>query len=135
MLLGGCDDPHTDDPCECVEAIAAEDDRSPDAVLGWTDRVRGCFADDQAVFAEQAEACLPRDLGPDDANGLSLVARYTCSDVCPDAGGVTIAYAGIGESNCCDEGGQPGFDPAFGGFLGCFPPQEPNAIVASCDES
>lgn len=77
--------------------------------------MRDCFAEDQAEFAEQAEACLPRDLGP-------------------DAGGVTIAYAGIGESNCCDEGGQPGFDPAFGGFLGCFPPQEPNAIVAACEE-
>lgn len=53
--------------------------------------------------------------------GYALELSYVCSDVCPDAGGLSLSYTGVAESQCCGIGGEPSYDPAWGGYLGCSP--------------
>jgi hypothetical protein len=64
----------------------------------------------------------PITLGRYSKNGIVLVERYFCSDVCPDAGGVSIYFENItSEEQCSAIGGRPIINPAWRSFSGCAP--------------
>lgn len=64
----------------------------------------------------------PKVLGVYSKNGINLIERYFCSDVCPDAGGVSIVFEGIGSKEKCEEvGGKVLIDFAWKGYRGCEP--------------
>lgn len=55
-------------------------------------------------------------------NGQVLYRTFYCSDVCPNYGGYLLIYKGINSEEECDEiGGESKYDPAWGGYKGCFP--------------
>jgi hypothetical protein len=87
--------------------------------------VPACFAvGDPAELARQG-ACLPLELGRDPRNTRVVEVVYHCSDVCPANGRIVLRYAGADERECCAIGGHPRRDPAWGGFVGCEPPEVP----------
>jgi hypothetical protein len=64
----------------------------------------------------------PIVLGPFSENGLILIERYFCSDVCPDYGGVSIVFQNItSREECAKVGGKDLIDAAWGGYVGCAP--------------
>lgn len=64
----------------------------------------------------------PIVLGPYYKDGLILIERYFCSDVCPDYGGVSIVYQNItSKEDCAKVGGKDLIDPAWHGYIGCAP--------------
>jgi hypothetical protein len=64
----------------------------------------------------------PKVIGNYSKNGLTIIERYFCSDVCPDYGRVSIIYANITSKEECKEvGGFDIIDPAWGGYVGCSP--------------
>ncbi|NCO97011.1 MAG: hypothetical protein COZ04_02045 [Candidatus Aenigmarchaeota archaeon CG_4_10_14_3_um_filter_37_21] len=64
----------------------------------------------------------PKTLGLYSKNGLKLIEGYFCSDVCPDYGGVWIAFENINSKEKCAEiGGKDLVDHAWGGYIGCAP--------------
>jgi len=71
----------------------------------------------------------PIVLGTYSENGLTLIEEYFCSDVCPDAGGVTIVFQDItSKEECAKAGGKDLIDPAWGGYIGCAPIIRSNSI-------
>jgi hypothetical protein len=55
-------------------------------------------------------------------DGRLIIYQYTCSDVCPDAGGWHKEYFGVDSKEECEQiGGDPFIDPAWGAYLGCIP--------------
>ena len=77
-----------------------------------------CFGRaDPKKRAEQGR-CLPLSLGVDARNGKVVKVVYSCSDVCPDYGGIGVAYANTSQKDCCAIGGYPG-------QRGCTPPEIP----------
>jgi hypothetical protein len=78
-----------------------------------------CFK--RADVVRQAADCLPLQAGTDIQRRKELVFVYSCSDVCPDQGGVWLAYANVSAEECCKLEGQP--FPAWGGYGGCSPPE------------
>jgi hypothetical protein len=136
--VAGCVDDGTPDPgdpalerCACVEDLAAEA-LTPDAIAALPDQIGACLRDDPAELEADAEACLPVTLGVDARNDLDVVVSYYCSDVCPDAGGIHVAYASVAEDECCAAGGVPNYDFAWGGYVGCFPPETPGGEPEAC---
>jgi hypothetical protein len=87
--------------------------------------IEECFSTRDTRLLWDQGACLPLDVGVDRRNGRNIELRYHCSDVCPDQGGVGIFYAGVAKEDCCSIGGYPRFDPAWGGYRGCTPPEVP----------
>jgi hypothetical protein len=64
----------------------------------------------------------PATLGIYSKNGLTLIEAYSCSDLCPDAGGVSILFENItSEEQCAAIGGKIIIDPAWHVFRGCAP--------------
>ena len=64
----------------------------------------------------------PIVLGTYSENSLILVEGYSCSDVCPDYGGVSIVFKDIkSKEDCAKVGGKDLIDPAWGGYIGCAP--------------
>ena len=59
-------------------------------------------------------------------NGHLLVKQYHCSDVCPGYGGWFVVYSRIDNKEECDRiGGKTIIDPAWKGFWGCSPIDDP----------
>ena len=105
---------------ECLSKYAF-DELDESALRQLSVGLKECFARDARLREEQA-TCLPIELGRDRASGLPVVARYFCSDICPDQGGVFLTLKGkLGKAACCKLGGAPFIDPAFGGYRGCMP--------------
>jgi len=85
--------------------------------------------DEERDPRRQQDACLPLTLGNDARNGKAIEVSYHCSDVCPNQGGILVRYAGnISEEECCKHDGYPRHDFAFGGYLGCAPPETPRPV-------
>lgn len=64
----------------------------------------------------------PIVLGPYSENGLVLVEKYFCSDLCPDNARVVVVFRDItSQKECARVGGRDLIDPAWGGYLGCAP--------------
>ena len=64
----------------------------------------------------------PIILGTYSKNGLTLVEKYYCSDLCPDAGSVSILFENItSEEQCAAISGKIIIDPAWKAFIGCSP--------------
>lgn len=64
----------------------------------------------------------PIVLGIYSENGLVLIEKYFCSDLCPENGGVSIVFQGINsKKECAKIDGQDLIDPAWGGYIGCAP--------------
>ncbi|MFH1589832.1 MAG: hypothetical protein ABIB43_04665 [archaeon] len=76
----------------------------------------------------------PKTLGMYDKNGLTLIEQYSCSDVCPDAGGVSIVYKDVDETKCNEIGGVVSIDPAWGGYRGCSPQILSLHYLGDCEE-
>ena len=67
----------------------------------------------------------PRILGTYSRNGLTLVERYFCSDVCPAYGRVSIVFENItSKEKCAEADGRDLIDLAWGGYMGCAPKLE-----------
>lgn len=90
-----------------------------------------CFGG-SASSLESSASDLPIDVGTDARNGLTLEVFYSCSDVCPDAGWVGIRYKDVIEESCCSSGGIPGYDFAFGSYIGCAPPEATFGDIKPC---
>jgi hypothetical protein len=82
-----------------------------------------CFSTQDPKRLWDEGGCLPLEVGVDKRNGHLIELRYQCSDRCPEYGGVGIFYAGVSREDCCSIGGYPHFDPAWGGYRGCNPPE------------
>jgi hypothetical protein len=96
----------------------------PEDIRRWLEVGLGeCFAQRDPALLEDEGACLPLSLGRDVRNGKTLELHYTCSDLCPQAGGVMTAYARVDERECCAVGGLPAREPASRGYRGCHPPE------------
>lgn len=106
----------------CV-ARHAKASLSPSDIAGLREGLlKECFATgDKRRLAEQG-ACLPFDVGVDERNDKVVQLQYHCSDVCPNQGGVGVFYAGVAQNECCEVGGDPFVDPAWGGYWGCLVP-------------
>ena len=64
----------------------------------------------------------PIVLGSYSENGLILIERYFCSDICPNYGGISIVFQNItSKEECAKVGGKDLIDPAWGGYIGCAP--------------
>lgn len=101
-------------------------------------------------------ARLPFSLGTDARTGRKLVLRYFCSDLCPDNGQVLLRYEELPDSNvrdsniltmpgsaelhtrriadCCQLGGLPTRDYAWGGYVGCAPPEQHWSFTHRCSK-
>lgn len=127
LSVGGCSRPRelqvspgceTPEVIECLQRFAVEklSRRSLETVASG---FRECFAEDKRELARQS-SCLPQVMGTDAQTGHAVEVRYTCSDYCPDAGSLQLIYRGVsGGEACCDAGGVPRRDAAWGGNLGC----------------
>lgn len=63
-----------------------------------------------------------RSVGMDSRNNARIVAKYFCSDVCPQYGSFGLYYEGIYNSEKCSElGGRDVLDAAWGAYVGCKP--------------
>ena len=82
-----------------------------------------CFANADPVKLLRQAPHHPTFLGIDSRNGKLLEVYYHCSDICPGYGGVNIRYAEVAMEDCCAVGGWALHDPAWGGYLGCAPPE------------
>ena len=64
----------------------------------------------------------PKTLGKYSKNGLILIEKYFCSDVCPQYGGIHLVYKDIkSKEECAKISGDDIIDPAWGGYIGCSP--------------
>lgn len=109
------------DSCDCLKSYSANELSAEDIQRLQDEGLPKCFSDDVEELESQAQ-CLPFEVGEDPSTGAMVEVFYFCSDVCPDAGGVGIRYAGIQDKGaCCAIGGDPLVDPAWGGFVGCAP--------------
>lgn len=64
----------------------------------------------------------PKVLGAYSKNGLVIVEKYSCSDVCPQYGGVGIYYQNISDKEeCAKVNGRDIIDAAWGSYEGCSP--------------
>lgn len=64
----------------------------------------------------------PVILGEYSENGLILIEKYFCSDICPDNGGVVVVFQDINsKEECAKVGGKDLIDYAWGGYIGCAP--------------
>ncbi|MFH0832313.1 MAG: hypothetical protein V1900_01140 [Candidatus Aenigmatarchaeota archaeon] len=54
-------------------------------------------------------------------NGLALIEKYYCSDVCPAYGGVYLVFENVGRNKCIEVGGEEAIDYGWGGYIGCKP--------------
>ena len=64
----------------------------------------------------------PKVLGIYSKDGLTLIEKYHCSDVCPQYGGVGIYYQNItNKEECAKINGRDVIDPAWKGYVGCTP--------------
>lgn len=119
-MIQGCT---SEAPCECIRSYGKTNMSSDDIKRLLNEGVTGCFDhSDPDDLAEDGE-CLPTVVGTDARNGKSIRIGYTCSDVCPDAGGIIVAYDGVDEAECCAIGAVVARDPAWGGYVGCMPPE------------
>lgn len=91
-----------------------------------------CFDHDDKSDLESDGRCLPAIVGTDARNGKSITVSYGCSDVCPDAGHISISYTDVNETECCAAGGVIAKDPAWGGYAGCLPPEVEWSTVETC---
>lgn len=118
--IAGCDSEPTGGACldgYAAESLAAQD------LEALNDALDTCFSDDAAELEGQA-GDLPKTMGSDARNDREVEVFYFCSDVCPDAGGVGIRYRGVEDATtCCEIGGVSYSDFAWGGFVGCAPPE------------
>ena len=54
-------------------------------------------------------------------NGLILIEKHSCSDICPDYGRVEIVYQNVTKEECANIGGEDKVDGGWGGYIGCTP--------------
>jgi hypothetical protein len=117
VVSEACQDPKVVD---CLREYAREDLYAED-VRALNGALMTCFSKD-AVVREKQATCLPLQLGKDRGTGLEIVAVYTCSDLCPYRGYPVLVFDGrIKKEECCEIGGLPMIDPAWGGYKGCSP--------------
>lgn len=114
-----------DEVAKCVAKYAKAALTPADLERFIENGIAACFAQkDPEKLADQG-ACLPLSLGMDARNGRVVEIVYHCSDVCPSYGAIAVQYANITKQECCATGGHPRHDPAWGGYLGCSPPEIP----------
>lgn len=120
VTTNGCS---SDEACECIRSYGNANMSSADITRLIQDGIKTCFNVNDPETLQDQSSCLPVDVGTDARNGKPIALNYSCSDVCPDAGGVSIAYRGVSEADCCAAGGVKALDFAWGGYVGCLPPE------------
>ena len=95
---------------------------SPDDMQQLVHAIPGCFTTEDPFALEREASCLPFELGIEERTGFPLEVVYFCSDVCPHYGFVLIRYIDVGADECDDLSGEAMYDPAWGGYIGCIPP-------------
>lgn len=110
-------------PCECIRSYGKTNMTSADIKRLLDEGVKACFEHRDPSDLQSDGQCLPTIVGMDARNGKSITADYMCSDVCPDAGTIIVRYTDVSEAECCAAGGIIAKDPAWGGFMGCMPPE------------
>jgi hypothetical protein len=100
---------------------------SPADVRRVFDEVRStCFAQGDADKLAAQGACLPLTIGMDSRNSQIIELIYRCSDVCPNQGRIVIRYVDVAKGVCCELGGYPIRNRAWGDrYGGCSPPEMP----------
>jgi hypothetical protein len=119
-MMNGCT---SEEACDCIRSYGKTGMSSEDIQRLMKDGISACFTVNDSEELADESACLPAIVGTDARNGKSITVEYTCSDVCPDAGGVHIAYDNVSEGDCCSVGGKIATDPAWGAYVGCVPPE------------
>jgi hypothetical protein len=120
VIANGC---VSEEPCECIRSYGKTGMSSAEIKRLLDTGITACFALDDKNALEDEGRCLPTIAGTDARNGQSIEIVYGCSDVCPDAGHIFIRYSGVTEADCCGVGGTIAKDWAWGGFMGCMPPE------------
>jgi hypothetical protein len=116
--------------CACLDQFGAGSMDADALSKLATEGLSACFSGGAAAM-EQSASCLPKVVGKDAKSGLEVQVYYFCSDVCPDQGFVGVGYKGIADqAACCDAGGAPVIDPAWGGFVACAPPGLGSGVTA-----
>lgn len=128
-IAGGC---VSEEPCECIRSYGKSNMASADVKRLLDVGIQSCFAIGEPSELQDDGRCLPAVVGTDARNGKSIAIDYTCSDVCPDAGGIIVRYKDVSEADCCAVGGIIANDPAWGGFVGCMPPEVEWSKVGVC---
>lgn len=123
LTIAGCES-----SSDCIAEYGGDDLDAEAIDRLASEGLEACFSNPDADLSSE-----PLAVGTDARNGLTLEVFYTCSDVCPEAGWMGVRYRGVEEAGCCAVGGRPGFDPAWGGYLGCAPPEETFADANACD--
>jgi hypothetical protein len=85
----------------------------------WAE-MRACFAADGSEDLAMQVGNVERHVAYYGPKKRSLLARYSCSDVCPSQGSLEPLMT-VDVDECPKEGGVPAFDPAWGVYLGCRP--------------
>lgn len=110
--------------CDCIAAYGSPSMDEAALKKLQDEGLPACFPSADKEKLAEAASCLPQIVGQHAVNGKDIHVYYFCSDVCPDYGGVGVAFAGIKDVDaCCAIGGIPLRDPAWGGFQGCVPPE------------
>lgn len=119
------EDPLSNQVTQCLDKYAKPSLTPADIKALIATGIGSCFAvGDPEKLAKQS-VVLPRTLGVDARNGKAVEVIYSCSDLCPAYGGITVRYANTPKESCCSAGGHPQRDPAWGGYRGCLPPEVP----------
>lgn len=108
-LLSGCSNLFK--PVRCAKD-------TPDRALTCED-IAAELERTRAPGEDIAQNSCPSSIGTMD--GLPVVERYICSDVCPEAGGIIIVFDDIDEADCEAMGHTVLTDPAWGVYRGCAP--------------
>lgn len=120
VTTNGCS---SDAACECIQSYGKPNMTSEDITRLIQEGIKTCFNVNDPEALEDQSSCLPANVGTDARNGKSIAINYSCSDVCPDAGGINVMYSGVSEADCCAAGGVNARDFAWGGYIGCLPPE------------
>jgi hypothetical protein len=120
------------DSCACIDSYGSSSMSSEQIMTLIDEGLNKCFNRRDKHALEKSASCLPHTIGRDTRNDQELEVYYFCSDVCPEYGDVGVGYKGVTREPCCAAGGVPSFDPAWGNFIACVPPEMDVAMPGRC---